>query len=169
MMLNFRRALRRAIWLGSGLALLSSAPALAQSQGTLVKRSFLTDGTPLPDGSDVPSGTRIHFLMYLNNKGALLTDLSARDILDPAFTYVPGSMRVWNGTVACVAANCTPAEEATIYADVKVGVVGTDAVDGDQVAFVGNTFYAGNRHVASLQFNPTGNRVAALLLTAEVN
>jgi hypothetical protein len=46
---------------------------------SLVKRAFLADGTPLSNGDTAPKGTVVKYLIYLNNQGGVLSDMSAQD------------------------------------------------------------------------------------------
>ncbi|GJL83477.1 MAG: hypothetical protein DHS20C01_31110 [marine bacterium B5-7] len=125
-------------------------------RGKLVKRAFLaSDGSPIPDSSTAPRGTRIKYLIYLNNPGSAISDLSVRDVLDVGFLYQgvaatgTSSLRVHNGTSACALADCTPAEEATIFSDVEATSPLTEAIDGDVISITGAIIDAGNEMVAN--------------------
>jgi len=47
-----------------------------QEQLTLAKRAFFSDGTPVPDGSTLPAGITVKFMIYLNNRWSLRTDVN---------------------------------------------------------------------------------------------
>ena len=49
------------------------------------------------------------------------TDISLQDVLDPAFGYQAGTLRVDNSVGSCAAAVCTPAEEAVLSATIDAG------------------------------------------------
>jgi hypothetical protein len=134
----------------------------------IVKRAFLADGTPVTDGDTLPRGTLVKFLIYVNNRGAQQTDMSIQDALDPAFVYQAASLRVDNSVSECAADDCTPAEEASIFAAVDSAAVATDAVDGDVVSIVGGTIHAGNEAVANSQLDAAANMVWSLVTTVKV-
>jgi len=99
----------------------------------LYKRAFLSDGTPVADSSNLPVGTRVHFLLYMNNPSAPpLNDVNIVDPLDPLFAYTP----VASGGMLKVDNSLAPgASEAAIYAAVSATANLTeDAVDGSLVA-----------------------------------
>ena len=39
---------------------------------TIVKKAFTVGGTPIPDGATIPKGMPFKFLLYVNNRGALV-------------------------------------------------------------------------------------------------
>jgi uncharacterized repeat protein (TIGR01451 family)/CSLREA domain-containing protein len=133
----------------------------------IVKRAFQLDGTPIPNGIDMPNGVPFRFLLYVNNDGPAVTDASLRDVLDPGFAYVPGSAR-FGTVVACAAAICTPAEEDAIFAAADGGTAGTDAVDTDVVGFAGTTIDAGDQDVGNAQLDIPADTVWALVFTAKL-
>jgi parallel beta-helix repeat protein len=138
------------------------------TQPAIVKRAFHLDGTPVPDGATLPLGVPFRFLLYINNEGGALSDVSLADALDPSFAYEAGSMRYDNSVAACAAATCTALEEAAIYAAASAGTAGTDAVDGDVVSYAAPTLHAGNQVAANAQLDLAAARVWALLLTARM-
>ena len=95
----------------------------------MVKRAFQSDGTPIANGATLPRGTAVKFLIYVDNFGAALADVSLQDVLDPAFLYQASSMKV-DGTlqssVVCPAGIC---DEAAIFSQVDGS--GTPVSDGD--------------------------------------
>jgi len=91
---------------------------------------FLADGTPLVNAVTLPAGTLVKFLLYVDNPGTAMNDLSVEDVLDSTFQYLPGTLRFDNSVGACAGSPCTPAEEAAIFAAADLGTVGTDGVDG---------------------------------------
>ncbi len=131
-------------------------PALA-----IVKRAFMTDGTPIPSGATIPNGMLFRYLLYINNPDGGRTDVSLQDVLDPAFAYQAGTMRVDNSLGSCAAALCTAAEEVAIFAAASAAAAMTDAVDGDVVSYTGGstTIDAGNQSVANAQLDIAGAAV----------
>jgi hypothetical protein len=107
----------------------------------------------------------VKFLLYINNSGGLVADVSLQDVLDPVFAYVPGTIEYDNSVANCAAATCTMAEEAAIFAAADSGTVGTDAVDGDVVSFTGVTVDIGNSSVANTQLDIAAGKVWAVLFT----
>jgi hypothetical protein len=75
------------------------------------------------------------FVLYINNTDAARADVSLQDVLDAAFTYQTGSMKVSNSIAACAAAACDADEETTIFTTLDTsGTALTDAVDDPDVA-----------------------------------
>ncbi len=136
--------------------------------GALVKRAFLADGTPLSDGDTVRKGAVVKYLIYLNNPGGVLPDVSVQDALDPTFAYQASTLKVNNSTSDCVLEDCTPAEEATIFSDVDVLAAKTDAVDGDVVSITGSTIDAGDQNVANGVASAAASKVWALLFEVKM-
>jgi hypothetical protein len=134
----------------------------------IVKRAILLDGTPLADGVTVPRGTRIKFLLYINNRVGAIADVSLVDTLDSGFAYIANSIRSSNAVAACAAPVCTSAEEAAIFAAANAGPAGSDAVDADTVSFTGGVVRAGNQVVANTQLDIAGVKVYALVFTVRV-
>jgi uncharacterized repeat protein (TIGR01451 family) len=144
---------------------LSSASAL-----TLVKTAFLTvGGAQLFTTDTVPAGTSVDFMIYINNESSVaISDVSIQDVLDAAFTYQAGSIRIDN-TVADCAATCDAAEEAVIYAAAEDNTPLTDAAADDTASFAALTVDAGNSVVgANAQLDVAGNTVLALVFTVLV-
>ena len=114
----------------------SNAFELISFLSRLEKRAFLTsDGSPLTSGATLPAGTSVDFLIYINNELAFdIIDVGMLDTL-VGFTYVADSLHVLNTTLACTGP-CSPAQEATIYADALASAK-TDAIDGDEASFDG--------------------------------
>ena len=166
------------------LALLVSAPVMAaDNQGTgdiagdggslsnsnvfslftttmsLNKMAFLSDGTQLASGATLPRGTEVRFVIYVDNTTNFpLNDVSIQDVLDPAFAYQPGSMKVDNTTASGAA-------QVLIYNTVNA-VAGTvsDAVDGDVASVAGATINVGDQNEAgNSQLDMAANRVWAIL------
>lgn len=140
----------------------------AALQLVIVKRAFLPDGSPIGTGFTVPKGSLIKFMFYINNAGGPVSDTSVRDVLDPAFAYIPGSIKYDNSVSNCAAATCTPAEEAVIFAAADAASARTDVVDGDAVSHSGNTIDAGNQSMGNAQLNILANRVWAVVFTVKV-
>ena len=127
----------------------------------LVKAAFLTDGTQLTSGDDIPSGTEVRFLIYIDNTGPARSDVSVQDLLDPAFAYSTGSLKVDNS----VASGETV---GAIYATVNASSPLTDEIDIDVVSITGATISAGDRFVANSRLDIAANRIWALLCTVRM-
>lgn len=159
------RIYNRALTLPEIQALAGCAPVL-----DIVKRAFWLDGTPIPTGATIPSGVEFKYLLYINNPSVARSDVTVRDVLDPAFQFQAGSIQVDNSVVQCTAAACTPAEEQAIFLAVDGAAVLTDAVDGDVASYTGagTTVDAGNGNVGNLQLNINANAVWAILFSAKM-
>ena len=142
-----------------------SDAASAPKRLSITKRAFQSDGTPIASGSTLPRGMPVRFLLYINNPGGPVLDVSMRDVLDPLFLYVSGSTKYDNSVASCAAATCTVAEEAAIFAAADSGTVGTDAMDGDVVSFAGVTLDIGNQNAANAQLDIAGGKVRAVVFT----
>lgn len=124
----------------------------------VVKTAFLTDGTQLTTGDNVPRGTTVQFLLYIDNTTAVpANDVSILDVLDPAFLYTAGTLRVDNSV----------ATAGTVGA-IRTAVLGTaaltDAVGDDVVSVTGTTVNIGNANEATnTQVNALGNFVYAVI------
>ena len=140
--------------------------------GTLAidKRAFTPGGSPIADAANAPKGSLVKFLIYVNNTGAALNDVSVQDILAPGFAYQAGTIKFDNAVAACAAGDCTPAEEAAIFASADGQAPGTDPVDGDVVSYLGasTTIDAGNGNQANAQLDMLAGRVWAMVLTVRV-
>ncbi len=134
----------------------------------IVKRSFQTDSTPIASGSIVPSYLEFKYLLYINNNGGARTDVSVRDILDPAFQYQLESMRVDNSVAACALAVCDAAEELAIFTAVNGAAVLTDAVGDDVVSYAAATIDAGNENAGNLQLDINADSVWAILFSVKM-
>ena len=145
---------------------LSSASAL-----TLVKTAFLTvGGTPLADNDTVPAGTSVDFMIYINNESSVaIIDVSIQDVLDAAFTYQAGTIKIDNSVADC-GVSCDTTEEAAIYAAVIATAVLSDAAAaGDAASFAALTVDAGNSVVgANDRLDVAANTVLALVFTVVV-
>jgi hypothetical protein len=107
----------------------------------LSKTAFLTDGTPLISGTSVPTGTVVHFILYVDNQtGATVTNVNLADQLDPLFAYTDivggGTLKVASLAQNCTTlGSCTAGEESTIrdVLDAASNLV-EDAQDGNLTA-----------------------------------
>jgi hypothetical protein len=129
----------------------------------LVKTAFLTDGTQLASGAAVPRGTRVRFLIYVDNPtNGDVPDLNVADVLPAAFGYVAGTLKVDDTIVSGSA-------PAAIYAAVDAQAPLTDAVDGDAAGYTGGslTVSAGSSAGNAPVVVPRGN-VWALLFEVVV-
>ncbi len=132
----------------------------------IVKRAFQTDGTPIPSGTTLPSGMPVRFMVYINNPGGAVGDVSLQDALDPLFSYLPGSIRYANTQPSCALLACNPAEESTIFSSAESGSSATDAVGGsDPIGVVGGTIHAGNQTVANQSLGVQAGRVWVMTFT----
>jgi parallel beta-helix repeat protein len=136
----------------------------------IFKRAFTLDGTPIASGTTLPAGLSFQYLLYVNNRNAARDDVSVRDVLDPAFAYEPGTLRVSNAVAACADATCTPVEEAAIRADVAAAAPLTDAADGDVASYSAGTrtIDAGDEHAANARLDIAAARVWALIFTVRM-
>ncbi len=135
---------------------------------SIVKRAFQLDGTPIPDGTTVPSGIPVKFLLYVDNPGGLVEDTSLQDALAPLFTHFAGTIRYDNSVASCATDPCTPAEEAAIFAAADTGATGTPAIDGDVVSFAGTTLDIGDASAANAQLDLAGGKVWAVTFEVRV-
>lgn len=135
----------------------------------IVKRAFQLDGTPIPNTTVVPKGVAFRFLIYIGNPGGALTDVSLRDVLDPGFAYLGGSIRTSNSVAACASDPCTAVEEAAILAAANAGAPGSDALDGDAVSVSGSSLYAGDQDVANARLDFAAGKVYALVFSVRLN
>jgi hypothetical protein len=115
-------------------------------------------------------GTIVKFMLYVNNRGGAVTDISLRDVMDPAFVYQTGTIKLDGSVTGCVADTCTVAEEAAVFASVDAQAPGTDAVDGDSVGYTAGsaTIDAGNQDQPNQQLDVGANRVLAILFSVRV-
>ena len=147
--------------------------ALADNECSFMqKRSFLPDGTPLASGTQVGVGTEVKFLIYINNKGSALSGISIQDILDPAFSYVPGTLQIDNTVSECANNTCTAAEEAAIFAAIDDNAYLTDSANGDRARYDSGstTIDAGAGNVPGNGIvNVNANSVWALLFSVTLN
>ena len=132
----------------------------------------MPDGTPITDGAQLAAGTEIKFLIYINNKGGAISDISIQDILDPAFTFVDDSLQFDNSQPACASNTCSAAEELAIFTAVSGtttivnGPTGTDVSynTGTRTVHVGDQNESGNSQV-----DVAANSVYAILFSVTLN
>lgn len=136
----------------------------------LVKRAFLTDGTPIPANGSLPKGTSFDFMIYVNNKSDVSrTDLSIRDVLDPLFVYTAGTIYIDNSQSECALVACTAAEEASIRTAALATTVKTDIVDADAASFAGVTIDVGNQIITgNVQQDTDANKVLAVVFRVQM-
>jgi len=137
---------------------------------TVVKRAFWPDGTLIPTGATIPSGVEFKYLLYINNPSIARTDVSVRDVLDPAFLYQAGTIQVDNSVAECAVAACTAAEEQAIFAAVDGAAFLSDAVAGDVASYTGasSSVDAGDGNVANLQLDINADAVWAVLFSVKL-
>ncbi len=138
------------------------------SSPTIVKRAFDLNNIPIPTGAVIAKGAVVKWLLYVSNAGPIVPDVSLRDVLDPGFAYVPGTLRVTNAPSLCATGTCTSGEEDVILAAALAGTAGTDAVDGDVVSRSGTTVYVGNQNAANAQLDIAANRIYAVVFTVRM-
>jgi hypothetical protein len=135
-----------------------------------VKRAFWPDGTPIPTGATIPRGVEFKYMLYINNRGIARSDVSARDVLDPAFLYQAGTLQVDNSVAECVAAICTALEEQAIFTAVRAAAFLSDAADGDVASYNGGSASvdAGNGNAANAQLNINADSVWAISFSVKM-
>jgi hypothetical protein len=128
----------------------------------LVKQAILAaDGSLITNSSTLPRGTVFRFLIYTENTGTDKSDVSIQDVLDPAFAYSSGSIKVDNS--AAVGSSV-----ADIYSAVNAAPPLTDAIDADVASITGSTINIGDRFAANGQLDIAANRIWALLFTVRM-
>jgi len=137
---------------------------------SIVKRAFWPNGTPIPTGATIPSGVEFKYLLYINNQDVARSDVSVRDVLDPAFQYQTGTIQADNSVAECAAAVCTVAEEQTIFTAVDGAAFLSDAVDGDVASYTGasSSVDAGDGNLANAQLNIDADTVWAVLFSVKM-
>ncbi len=136
----------------------------------ITKAAFDLDGTPIPSGATIPSGVGFKFLLYINNHGSAVSDISVRDVLDAAFQYQAATIKVDNSVGECASISCTALEEQAIFDAVNGAATLSDAVDGDVASFsgAGTTVDAGNENAGNGQLNINAGAVWAMLFTVKM-
>ena len=128
----------------------------------LVKQAVLaSDGSLITNSSILPRGTVFKFLIYTDNTGPARADLSIRDVLDPAFAYSTGSLKVDNSVA-------TGATVGVIYSAVNGTAALSDTIDADVASVVGSTIDVGNQYVGNGPLDIAANRIWALLFTVRM-
>lgn len=135
----------------------------------MVKTAFLSDGTALTSGSNLPKGTLVKFMIYVNNNTPVsASDLSVQDVLDAAFTYQTTSIRVDN-TSTCALTVCTGPEEAAIFTNISGNTPLTDGAGDDVVDENAGTINAGNQNEGTnSQLDILANKVWAILFDVKM-
>ena len=138
--------------------------------------AFVDDGTgtAIPTGSNVPKGTIVKYMLYIDNSTLFAaSDVRLVDLLDEtAFTYQAGSLR-WNNTVTA-----TAAPVATIFTDTNAGasVALTDAISNADVASADTTQTPNDRitmgaHTAQANaaLNIPAGKIVSFMYRARIN
>ena len=134
----------------------------ALSPLVLAKQAILAkDGLLITNSSTLPRGTVFRFLIYTDNTGPAHSDVSIRDVLDPAFAYSAGSLRVDNSVA-------TGSSVGAVYAAVSAATPLTDIIDADVASISGNTIDVGDRFVGNGQLDIAAGRIWALLFTVRM-
>ena len=160
---------------GVGADLTDSNVFVLSSTGSglvLVKTAFLTSGGAQLTSSDtVPAGTSVDFMIYINNESSVaIIDVSIQDVLDAAFTYQAGTIKIDNSVADC-AATCDATEEQAVYAAAILTAALSDGVDGDTARYDIPTLTvdAGDENVVGNgTLNVAANTVLALVFTVVV-
>jgi len=174
---------------GVGGALLDSPVFNLTSTGNVLnlqKRAFQADGTPIPTGSVLPTGSVVKFMIYVSNDSTVgINDVSVQDVLDTAvgaFSYTLESIQIDNTAANCAGAVCTTgpgSEEEAIYTAVNAatGTCGavpsacTDASDADVASWDGtNTIDIGDSvNAGNAQLDIAASKTFAVLFTVTMN
>ena len=158
---------------GVGADLTDSNVFILSSTGSglvLVKTAFLTSsGAQLTSSDTVPAGTSVDFMIYINNESSVaISDVSLQDVLDAAFTYQTGTIKIDNSVADC-AATCDAAEEQAVYAAAILTAALTDGAGDDAASFAALTVDAGNSVVGTnARLDVAANTVLALVFTVVV-
>ena len=158
---------------GVGADLTDSNVFILSSTGSglvLVKTAFLTSsGAQLTSSDTVPAGTSVDFMIYINNESSVaISDVSIQDVLDAAFTYQTGTIKIDNSVADC-AATCDAAEEQAVYAAAILTAALTDGAGDDAASFAALTVDAGNSVVGTnARLDVAANTVLALVFTVVV-
>ena len=128
----------------------------------LVKAAFLTNGTALASGSSVPSGTLVQFLIYIDNTTPIaVNDVNVQDVLDAAFTYQAGTIKVDNS-------QNTGATAAAIYTAVNATAALTDAISNGDVAGISGVTISAGSDAGNAQLDIAASKVWAILFTVQM-
>ena len=148
---------------GNAAALgVSNVFTINSTQLTLVKAAFLSDGTPIASGATVPKGTPVKFMIYVDNATTVpVDDINVQDVLNAAFSYQTGTIRVDNS----VASGSTA---AAIYAAVNAVAPLTDAVSNADVAGINGVTVSAGTGTGNQTVTAPANRVWAMLFTVKV-
>ena len=157
---------------GVGADLTDSNVLNLSSTGSLVlvKTAFLTTGgAQLSNNDTVPAGTSVDFMIYINNESSVaINDVTIQDVLNVAFTYTAGTIRIDNSVADC-GASCTPAQEQAIYAVAAATAPLLDTIElGDTASNTGVNIDAGDENVGNGQLDIAANTVLALVFTVVV-
>ncbi len=145
-----------------------AANVAVESGLTIHKRAYWPDGMPIPNGATIPQDVEFKFMLYINNMGPAVTDVSIQDVLDPLFAYQPGTIQVDISVAACALEICTPAEESAIFSAVSSAPLLSDAVDADVTSYSPTTVDVGDEYVANARLDIAATRVLAILFSAKV-
>jgi len=139
----------------------------------LVKTAWFTaTGLPITDGANLPVGTQVDFLIYVDNKSDLIiSDVTIRDTLVGLFAYnAPDNIRVDNSEGECALALCDATEEKAIYDAAIIAAAGTDVSSGaDSVSYTGTSVNVGNENeAANAEQSAAANMVLAVVFTVTI-
>ena len=154
---------------------LTQAPTITinAQQLALVKRAFY-NGTWLADNATLPTGSKVQFLIYVDNKTAItVADINMEDTL-VGFTYVDiasgGMLKIDNSVGSCAGATCSQGDEEAIYTAITTtGTDQTEDPDGDFVSVAGATISAGAATAGNAQLDIDPTAVWAIIFEATLN
>lgn len=147
----------------------SSITINAYSGVTLTKVAFLaSDNSSLADGTVVPSGTDVKYMVYVRNPNAFqMNDISINDVMDlTLFTMVSTDIK-WDASQSAVAT------EAQIFTavDGSAAAYTFGAANGDEGSYVeaaGNGTLSIGTTGGDTQLNIPANSTWAIIFTATV-
>lgn len=135
----------------------------------IVKKAFTESGVPIAPGTTLPAGTRVKYLLYVNNSSALILDANLQDVLNPGFSYVLESMTFDNTEGECTLPDCSTTEESAIYTAADGGTTGSDTEDTDEVNYDSGILNAGSGNASNAQLDLLANKVWAVVFTVRMN
>lgn len=130
---------------------------------SIVKTAFLAaDSSELSTGTNLPSGTEVHFLLYIDNPTAVaVNDINMSDPLT-GFTYVGSSIRVDNS-------EATGATAAAIFAAAISGTPTDDPTAPGNVAGISGTTVSAGSATSNDQLDIAASAVWAMVFTVTLD
>lgn len=152
----------------------SAAFNLFARQLALQKTAYLTDGTELTDGARLPSGTVVHFLIYVNNDTSVqVDDVRMADTLNALFAYANNNGILIGTTGECTngGANdgtCNQTERDALYTAVAAGSATTDATGDDVISVSGTTVSVGLQVGTNAQLDVSANTAWGVVIPVTI-